>query len=273
LKIAQAIRLSRQQVVQQKQGPPLTRYQSDPVAFAREVLGIEPWERQQQIMQAVARERRVTVRSCHHSGKTFAAGALAQWWVRCFDPSLVVTTAPTMRQVKELLWYEIAAHQRRSQLPGQLNVMDLTVLPSQRAIGLTTNEPERFQGLHAANILVIVDEASGIEETIYEAIEGILTGPNAKLLLIGNPNNPAGTFYQSHQSALYQSFHIAAKDVPEHLLPATWAEERRQEWGEDNPAYQVRVLGEFPNQGEDSLIAMSWVIAAQRRGEGEVLSA
>src|SRR5436189_77512 len=129
------------------------------------------------------------------------------------------------------------------------------------------HEPERFQGLHSESVLVIVDEASGVDEAIYESIEGILTGPNAKLLLIGNPNSPSGTFFQSHQSALYQSFHISALDVPERLLPPGWREERLAEWGEDNPAYQVRVLGEFPDQAEDSLVRMSWVIAAQRRGE------
>jgi len=237
------------------------------VGFCREVLGVEPWQKQEEIMRAVAAHRRVTVRSCHHSGKTFCSAALLQWWVRCFDPSLVVTTAPTMRQVKELLWYEVAQHQRRGRLGGTLNTMDLTVLPQQRAIGLTTNEPERFQGLHSESVLVIVDEASGVDEAIYEAIEGILTGPNAKLLLIGNPNGPSGTFFQSHQSALYQAFHISAFDVPERLLPPGWREERLAEWGEDNPAYQVRVLGEFPDQAEDSLVRMSWVIAAQRRGE------
>lgn len=196
---------------------------------------------------------------------TWTAAALAQWFLRAHNPSLVVTTAPTMRQVKELLWYEIAQHQRRAQLSGTLNTMDLTVLPTQRAVGLTTNEPERFQGLHSENILVIVDEASGVEEPIYEAIEGILTGPNAKLLLIGNPNSPNGTFYQSFASALYQTFHISAHDVPEHLLPPGWLEERKQEWGEDSVPYQVRVMGEFPDQGSDSLIAMSWVTRAQER--------
>jgi hypothetical protein len=216
-------------------------------------------------MRSVQANRRTTVRSCHHSGKTWAAAALVHWWLACFDPSLVVTTAPTMRQVKELLWYEIAAHLRRGHLPGQMNAMDLALSPSQRAVGLTTNEPERFQGWHSENILVVVDEASGIDEAIYEAIEGILTGPNAKLLLIGNPNSPSGTFFASHQSPLYQPFHIAAPDVPEHLLPAGWREERLAEWGEESAAYQVRVLGEFPDQGDDSLISLKWVVAAQER--------
>ena len=229
------------------------------------MLKADPWEKQQQIAQAVAEKKRVAVRSCHNSGKSFLSAALVPWWLHTHDPALAITTAPTQRQVKDLLWHEIAQHHRRSGLSGTLNTLSLEISPTRRAFGFTTNEPERFQGFHSANILVIVDESSGVSEEIYQSIEGILTGPNAKLLLIGNPNQAQGTFYEAFRSPLYEKFHIQASDVPEHLLPASWAAERLEEWGEDSPAYQVRVLGEFPSQSEDSLIALSWVTAAQER--------
>lgn len=216
-------------------------------------------------MQAVAAHKRVAVRSCHNSGKTVCAAALTQWFARCFSPSLVLTTAPTLRQVKEQLWKEIGSFQRAASLPGALAAMDLTVSPNQKALGLTTNTPERFQGWHEQNILIIVDEASGVEEPIYQAIEGCLTTVNAKLLLIGNPNNASGSFYEAFRSDLYDCHHIAAVDVPESILPSEWAKERRGEWGADSPLYQVRVLGDFPDQGEDTLIRMSWAQAAQER--------
>jgi len=241
-------------------------YVHDPVPFFQTVLKADPWDLQQSIARCVANHRRVAVRSCHHSGKTYVAGGLVPWFLAAFEPSLCITTAPTERQVKDELWNEIAQHYRRSGLPGKLNKLSLEISPTQRAFGFTTNEPERFQGWHCPNILVIVDEASGVDESIYQAIEGCLTGPNSHLLLLGNPNSPQGTFYEAFRSPLYQTFHISAADVPERLLPASWAEERLQEWGEDNPAYQVRVLGEFPDQGSDSLIRMSWVTDAQERG-------
>lgn len=242
------------------------------MGFCRDILGVEPWERQREIMQAVATCPRTTVRACHNSGKSWLAGCLIHWWVRCYDPSLVVTTAGNLRQVRDVLWQEVRNRQMTASLAGELSQLKLEVSPTQRAHGLSTNEPIRFQGWHEQNILVIVDEASGVEETIWEAIEGILTGPNAKLLVIGNPNSPSGSFYASHASALYRPFHIAAADVPEWLLPSGWAEERRMEWGEDNPVYQVRVLGEFPDQGDDSLISLKWVTQAQER-DGDVESA
>ncbi len=240
-------------------------WQNDPAGYLRTVLKADIWERQEEIAEAVRDHKRVAVRSCHHSGKTFGAAALAHWWLAAFDPSLVITTAPTLRQVKDLLWYEIAGHARRAGTGGKLATLSLEMSETRRALGFTTNEPERFQGWHSPNMLVIVDEASGVGEEIYQAIEGILTGPNTRLLLIGNPNFPAGTFFEAFRSPLYQKFHISAFDVPERLLPAAWREERLTEWGEESPAYQVRVLGNFPSQGEDSLINLKWVEEAMER--------
>lgn len=241
------------------------RYRSDPLGFIKTCLDVDLWTRQQEIAQALASERRVAVRSCHNSGKTFVAAALTHWWVRAFSPSLVITTAPTDRQVRKQLWGEIGSLQRKARLGGDLLSMELKVSPDQRAFGFTTNEADKFQGWHDPNILFIVDEASGVEPAIYEAIEGCLTSHNARLLLIGNPNSPDGTFYEAFRSPLYTTFHISADDVPAHLLPPDWKEERLNEWGADNPAYQVRVLGNFPDQGEDSLIRLSWVENAQNR--------
>jgi hypothetical protein len=242
-----------------------TGYQEDPVPFVRTALHGDPWDEQQRIMRATATRRRVAVRSCHNSGKTYTAACLVHWFLRAFDPSLVITTAPTLRQVEKQLWGEIATLHHKSGLPGKLLATSLEVSPNQRAYGFTTNVTDKFQGWHCDNLLVIVDEASGVEEPIYEAIEGCLTGPNPHLLLLGNPNYPAGTFYEAFKNGLFERFHIAAADVPEHLLPRQWAEERRIAWGEDSPVYQVRVMGNFPDEGEDSLFSLRDIEAAQER--------
>ena len=54
------------------------------------------------------------------------------------------------------------------------------------------------------------------------------------------------------------------------LTTAKWVEERRETWGEDNPIYRARVLGEFPDQEEDTLIRLSDVEAAAVRGQEEL---
>lgn len=58
--------------------------------------------------------------------------------------------------------------------------------------------------------------------------------------------------------------HVSA-EASDLLLGTTWVEERRKRWGESSPLYRSKVLGEFPEVGEDTLIAPGPVIAAQRR--------
>lgn len=240
-------------------------HRHDPVPFVEHILGGKPWEVQRQIMRSVADHRRVAVRSCHNSGKTWTAACLVLWWLFAYDPALVITTATNQRQVEKVLWPEIRRLHRNAGLPGRALLAQLDVTLDRRAFGFTTNTVENFQGWHDPNILIVADEASGIPEPIWEAIEGCLTSENARLLMIGNPNQAMGSFYEAFRSPLYQKFHIQASDVPEHLLPAAWAAERLAEWGEESPAYQVRVLGEFPPQGDDGLLSLKWVEEAQNR--------
>ena len=82
-------------------------WQHKPVMFAKDHLGVRPWKKQREILSAIANHKRVAVRSCNGSGKTFTAALAAIWWLMAFDQAIVITTAPTERQVKNLLWHEI----------------------------------------------------------------------------------------------------------------------------------------------------------------------
>src|SRR5207253_6893845 len=119
-----------------------TQYHRDPVRFVREVLGSELWSRQAEILEAVRDHPQVTVRSGHGVGKTFVAACAALWWLYSHRPSLVLTTAPTARQVEHLLWGEIGrlCARARHPLPGRCLQARLEASMDQAAIGLTTNE-------------------------------------------------------------------------------------------------------------------------------------
>ena len=140
---------------------PWARYPREPIRFVREVLGGELWSRQAEILEAVRDHPQVTVRSGHGVGKTFVAACAALWWLYSFRPSLVLTTAPTARQVEALLWGEIRRLKRRAQkrsdagvaLPGRCLATRLVVSEDQEAVGLSTNEPERFAGWHREHLL------------------------------------------------------------------------------------------------------------------------
>src|ERR1035441_7543423 len=156
-------------------------YQNDPAKFCRQELSFAPGGKQREILEAVRDHPRVTVRSCHGVGKTAVAARAVLWFLATHENSRVITTAPTWSQVEQLLWREIrsavaTAHANGTGKmfpPSQVAKLEL----SNRwfALGLSTNEPERFQGHHSNHLLLVVDEASGVDERIFQAAEGFLT--------------------------------------------------------------------------------------------------
>ena len=102
--------------------------------------------------------------------------------------------------MREILWRELAQPiHARSRLDRRESSLapDSNSAPKRYAYGFSTNTEDRFQGFHSGNILVIVDEASGVDEFIFNAIRGVITAKNSRLLLIGNPHGYAGTFYDA----------------------------------------------------------------------------
>ncbi len=270
------------------------RIRNDPVWFSREILRFTPWSKQREILESVRDNEATAVRSCHGVGKTATAAEVVLWFMAAYGPDcLVVTTAPTWRQVRDLLWREIRKAYKRAEgfYQGHLTETRLEFAPDWYAIGLSTNQPENFQGYHAPHLLFVVDEASGVRQAIFEAAEGFLTAAGARTLLIGNPTQIGGEFYQAfHTSrALYNTIHVSAFDtpaftdeqVPEHVqrvLPSRqWVERMKKKYRVAdeherggagvrlNPVYEVRVLGQFPSQGERAVVPMYEVENAQAR--------
>ena len=257
------------------------RYTADPVGYCREVLRFEAWSKQREILDSVRDHKRTAVRSSHGTGKTAIAARVALWFLDSYANSRVITTAPTWAQVKDLLWREIhvAHHAAGGRVAGRLHDTGLELGPDWFAVGLSTNEPERFQGHHAEHLLLIVDESSGVSPAIFNAAQGFLTAHGARLLLLGNPTQLSGEFFDAFHTkrAAYNLISISTFDTPaftdevvsEAVLAALptpeWVEEMRKIYGEQSPLWAVRVLGEFARQPDDSVIALDALEAAQAR--------
>jgi hypothetical protein len=252
-------------------------YRTDPVRFAAHVLGQSPWQAQREALEALVLHPQVTIRSSHGVGKTWTAAAALLWWVYCHRPSLVLSTAPTARQVESLLWAEVGRlwQKARTPLPGRCLLTKLEASLDQTAMGLTTNEPEKFAGWHCEHLLVIVDEASGVPDSLFEVIQGTLTSAHCRLLLIGNPTRNDGYFRESHHRTGWHQRKISAYDTPNFtqagpqepppspwLVTRDWVQARKAEWGEDSDPFRVRVLGDFPKSSSDTLIQLAWIEAA-----------
>ena len=281
---------------------------TDPINFASNILNVKPWDKQKQILNAIAANRSVAVRSCNGAGKTFTAAVAILWWLMSYDNAIVITTAPSERQVREILWRELRNLYVpvRDTIGGKLTRTRLEFGSKRYAYGFSTNTEDRFQGFHSGNILVIVDEASGVDEFIYNAIRGVITAKNSKLLLIGNPHGYAGTFYDAfHKNRKrFETIHVSAFDLPAFkaqgiteenikdiefpdyddgqqdqdefdeqyeadqslgLSSPQWALDVFNDLGPQSSVYQTRVLGQFPEEADDTLIPLRDVEAAVKR--------
>ena len=243
---------------------------NSPVGFAREYLGVRLWSKQEETLNALRDHRRVAVKAGNGVGKGFTAAVAVLWFICSHNPAIVLTTAPTGRQVRHVLWREIRRLHGHSAelLGGRMFSTRFEVAHDRFALGLSTDEADQFQGFHSPNMLVVVDEAEGVAEPIYDAIEAVMTTGNCKLLLIGNPTSDSGTFRRAfHEDRrMFHNITISALESPnveqqEVVIPGLttgeWVAERRTMWGEGSPMYQARVLGQFCDHPQESLIPLS----------------
>src|SRR5229473_2545185 len=79
----------------------------DPVRFTTQILGANLWEREMEILRSIQEHRRTAIKACHGVGKTFTLAHAVLWWLVRYEDGIVLTTAPTLRQVETQLWAEI----------------------------------------------------------------------------------------------------------------------------------------------------------------------
>jgi len=168
--------------------------------------------RQRRILEAIQISRRVSVRSGHAVGKDYVAAVASLCFLYLNGPSKVINTAPTDRQVINVMMSEIGRIYKNAKvnLGGDLWTHKITFKePDWFLLGFKTKDkkPEDWTGFHSPNLMVVITEASGIDQVTFDAIEGILTG-NSRLVLIFNPNRTSGEAYQSTRSPLYKKFKL-----------------------------------------------------------------
>lgn len=197
----------------------------DPVGFIQH-LGYELTDEQLQIAYSVQHNRVTNVQAAHGVGKTFLAALLLVWWVICVRGE-AISTAPTARQVKELLWKEVNKAVINNGLPDEnLGRVHYYLDESARAIGFTANDnnSNAFQGVHAARLLIIEDEACGISNEIDDGAVSCATGAQNRILRIGNPIVPNNAF---HRACMLGHIRVPVWSHPN----IAWAYEKSKEDG------------------------------------------
>jgi phage terminase large subunit len=250
-------------------------YEKHPDLFVEDLLGVTPQDWQREVMSAVAKgQRRCSIRSGHGVGKSSCASWLMIWFLLTRYPVKIVVTAPTASQLFDALfaeckrWIKELPTPIKSLLEMNSDRIELGSSPTEAFISARTSRsesPESLAGVHADHVLLVVDEASGVPESVFEAAYGSMSGKDATTILLGNPTRSSGYFYETH-TRLRDSWwtkQVSCLDSP--LVSPDFIQEMELKYGPQSNSMKVRVYGEFPTAEDDTLISLHAVEQASKR--------
>lgn len=249
----------------------LIRWRTDPVAFVTEALQVQPQRWQQCALEALRDHDRLAIRSGHGVGKSALLAWIILWWLTTRYPSKVACTAPTAHQLYDVLWSELARWSRklpdkfREQFEWKTDRFELKGAGSESfAVARTARkeQPEALQGFHSPNMLFLCDEASGIDDIIFEVGAGAMSTLGAKTVLAGNPTRTSGYFFDAfhRMRAHWHTMRVSCSDSD--MVSPSFLKEMADKYGIDSNIYAVRVSGDFPRSEDDVIIPLHLVEAA-----------
>lgn len=212
---------------------------------------------------------------------THLAARLMLWFLLCHPNSKVVSTAPTQRQVKDLLWSELRAAHTKAIMPlgGELLQLQYKLGEDHFAVGFSTDSEniDRFTGYHAPHQLVVFDQAGGIDSPIWEAAEGLMTSANCRWLAISNtaisscelanicmPDRKTkfGDWHVIRVKATETPNVLAGRNIYPGLIAHDWVKKREEAWGRDDPLYKIFVEAEFIPDSEMVVVPYKAIVDA-----------
>lgn len=256
----------------------IRHYQANPIDFIVDVLGVPRnliWSAMHDMAGSLLANRWTAVAGCHNSSKTFTAACLAWWWVICWQPAIVYVTGPKERQLLDTFWAQLRARFEAAPVPlgGQMGSMDWKLTPDTMIVARTARKDTGsggatgMQGYKSQRLLMIFDEATGIDRQFWESAMGVVTFPENRWLALANPTNPNCGFRDCWRpdsgwntiniDALANPNLTGGRVVHPFLATPEWVEQARRTWGEGSPSWESRVRGRFPSAAIDTLISIA----------------
>lgn len=245
--------------------------------FVRDVLGATPSNQQEKAIKAVQdavdgkAKPYISIRSGHGTGKTSFLAWLILWIGLTRKDAKLPTTAPVSAQLINLLIPEVRkwAHKMPPELSQIVDVQtqDVKFKSGNHCFARTARKEntEALAGVHATFVCYIADEASGIDQRVFDVIEGALTGDKFLFIMTSNPTRTSGTFYDSHNKkrSNYQVLHFDSEKSSN--VNKQWVKDMETKYGRDSDVFRVRVNGEFPMQNADSMFRVDELEDAMNR--------
>lgn len=254
----------------------------NPVMFAENMLGMKLRKWQRVFLTNIANHEMVTVRSANGVGKTWSIAIAIIWGIVFFDNIKIALISTTAGQASRTGWSDVMQlfYRLPKIIQENFEVGKGKIYPhaapwnTAEIVTAAKDAPTTIQGIHCENPWAFVDEASGVEEFIFNMLIGILTDPNPRLILTGNPNYNSGYFYESFNKNReeFVTMKVSRFDILEDLTQEReriafkrFIDKVKSLHGEESNEYRIRVLGEFPIDDDDSVISRYQVNRALKR--------
>ena len=246
-------------------------YAQRPLQFVKQQINAKPTKQQEEVLRALPKFPNIAVASGHGVGKTTLESWIIIWFLWTHPYAKVPVTAPTQHQLFDVLWSELSMWLSKSNVDpwfhySQTHLRHVLAPEEWFAVAQTASakRPESIQGYHSKYILIVADEASGIDDAIFEALEGAQT-TDSRMVMFSNPTRLNGTFYDAfnRSSEFWKTFKFSSEDSP--LVSDNYVKKMEKRYGRDSDIFRVRVLGEFPLASSDTFINISDVFEAMMR--------
>lgn len=274
-------------------------YQRDFLAWQADVLGLRTYEKMQHIAHTAlfGDVPRTAIKSSNGTSKSYTTSAMILWVGSVFDvgESLAIVSAPSQSQIEKVTFrylksFKARASERGYPIRGHINEqLEWAYQGPEGKVALAYGrkpaagqEVSTFQGVRSEHgkTFVFFDEAGGMSKNMWTAAEAVLTGADARLIAIGNPDD-VGTewhriFREDKYDGEFNRFTISSFDLPtftgevvypddpemeqrmlKSLTQVSWVEHKKRIWGENDARYLSKVMGEFPKDGGNGFFPQS----------------
>ena len=230
---------------------------------------------------------REAVASGRGIGKSALVSWLEHWMLSTRIGATIIVSANSESQLRSVTWAEITKWLSMSINSHWFEVSATRVMPAKWLTELVERDlkkgtrywgvegrlwsaenPDAYAGVHNYDgVMVIFDEASGIDDSIWSVTSGFFTEntPNRFWLAFSNPRRNSGYFYEAFHSKreFWKNRNIDARQVEG--TDKNVYEQIIDEYGADSVQAHVEVYGMFPNASDDQFISVNIVEEAMRR--------
>jgi len=206
----------------------------------------------------------LSIVSGHGIGKSAGLSWLILWFLFCFPECQIAATAPSKQQVFDILWKELSIwlgrmpKLYRDDYDWQSTYIRMKEDPEAwfaRAATARKENPEALAGVHGEHVLLVADEASGVEEIIFQTAEGATTGGHVMFVMISNGVRNTGYFKESHKkdeagnpSEDWICFSFSCEESP--VVDLSYLIKMAKKYGREEDNFRIRVLGLFPHEDQ-----------------------